>query len=95
MTENKEKNYMLIQDGCGACASAKEILKEPIRNKKLILVDVNTEKGYQLAEKHNIEGVPTIINEKNDFQQKCLLNKTGAKMYCDDGSERQLIKKSE
>jgi len=90
-----EKNYMIVQDGCDACNMAKEILKDNIKNKRLILLDINSKKGAELTEKHKIETVPTIINEKDTFQQKCFLVKDGSKMLCDDGSEKQLIKESE
>jgi len=90
-----EKNYMLVQDGCGACGMAKDLLKVPINEKKLILVDANSKKGIELSEKHKIMSVPTIINEKDTFQQKCYLSKDGSKMHCDDGTEKQLIFKKE
>lgn len=90
MTE--EKNYMLVQDGCGVCNDAKELLKEPIKENKLIILDIDSEKGAELAEKHGIEDVPTIINEKDMFQQKCFINEDG-KIYCEDGTEKELIKR--
>jgi len=89
----EEKNYMIVQDGCDACNMAKEILKDNIKEKKLILLDINSEKGAELTEKLKIETVPTIINEKDTFQQKCYLVKDGTKMFCDDGTEKQLIEK--
>ena len=73
MTE--EKNYMLVQDGCGVCKDAKELYKEPIKQKKLIILDIGSEKGAELVEKHKVELVPTIINEKDMFQQKYLFLK--------------------
>jgi len=91
----EEKNYMVIQDDCGACGMAKDLLKVPIKEKKLILVNANSKKGIELSQKHKIETVPTIINEKDTFQQKCYLSKDGSKMYCDDGTDRTLIKKAE
>jgi hypothetical protein len=86
---------MIVQNDCGACDLAKELLKEPINKKELIILDVNSEKGLELAEKYKIESIPIIINENDKFQQKCYLSKDGAKMYCDDGTEKELIKKSE
>ena len=91
MTEEKEINYMLVQDGCGACAMAKKLLEEPIKKGKIKIVNVSTKEGLELAEKHDVRAVPTIINEKGDFQQKCFLSKDGKKMYCDDGSEKKII----
>lgn len=82
---------MLVQDGCGACAEAKEILKDSIEQKKIIVVDYASEEGAELAEKHQIETVPTIINEKNDFQQKCFISSEAEKMFCEDGTEKKLI----
>lgn len=95
MSDDKEKNYMIIQDGCGVCKEAKDLLKESIKQKKIILLDINSEKGSELAERHKIDAVPTIINENNKFQQKCLISKDYAKILCDDGSIKELIKKSE
>ncbi len=86
---------MLIQDDCEACKQAKEILKESIKSKRLILIDINSEKGLKLAEKFKIDTVPTIINKNDKLQQKCFISKDYSKMYCDDGTEKQLIKKSE
>jgi glutaredoxin len=82
---------MLVQDGCGACAAAKELLKDSIESKKIVLVDATSEKGIELADRHKIETVPTIINEKGDFQQKCFISKDGEKMFCDDGSEKVIL----
>ena len=90
MTE--EKNYMLIQDGCNVCNEAKELLKDPIKQNKLILLDINSEKGAELVEKHKVELVPTIINEKDMFQQKCFISEDG-NIHCEDGSEKELLKK--
>ena len=86
---------MIVQDGCEACDMVKEILKDNIKDKKLILLDINSKKGAELTEKHKIETVPIIINVKDTFQQKCYLNGDASKMHCDDGTEKQLIKKKE
>jgi len=90
MTE--EKNYMLVQDGCGVCKDAKELYKEPIKQKKLIILDISSEKGAELVEKHKVELVPTIINEKDMFQQKCFISEDG-NIHCEDGSEKEIINK--
>ena len=95
MSENEEKNYMLVQDECDACKTATHLLKEPIKQNKIVLVDITSDLGLQLAEKHKVESVPTIINVKDTFQQKCFLNGDASKMHCDDGTEKQLIKKKE
>jgi len=84
---------MIVQDDCGACAMAKELLSEPIKQEKLILLNIKSKEGLELVEKHKIETVPTIINEKDTFQQKCYLYKDGSRMKCEDGTERILIKK--
>jgi len=81
---------MIVQDDCGACAIAKELLSEYIEQEKLILLNINSEEGMKMAEKHKIESVPTIINEKDEFQQKCYLYKDGFKMQCEDGTEKVL-----
>nr|BDI55190.1 MAG: thioredoxin-like disulfide oxidoreductase [uncultured archaeon] len=95
MSDNKEKNYMLVQDGCGACSFVAKVLKESIKQNKIILLDVNSKKGAELVEKHEIESVPTIINENNDFQQKCFIGKNVKSMFCENGTEKELIKESE
>ena len=92
MSDNNEKNYMLVQEGCGACDYAKDSLKDPIGQNKIILLDTGSKKGIELVNKHEVDTVPTIINEKDNFQQKCYLNKDGTKMFCDDGTEKNLIK---
>ena len=86
---------MIVQDDCDACGVAKELLSEPIKQDKLILLNINSKEGLELAEKHEIESVPIIINEKDTFQQKCYINKDGNGMRCEDGTERILTKKSE
>lgn len=83
---------MLVQDGCGACVEAKELLKNNIKQKRIVVLDIVSEKGLELAEKHNVESVPTIINEKDKFQQKCYLSNDGSKMFCENGEEKELIK---
>ena len=95
MTESKEINYMLVQDGCGACAEAKELFKKDITDKNLVLVDITSEKGMEMVEKHDVDSVPTIINEKDSFQQKCFISKEGERMFWEDGTEKQLLKKSD
>lgn len=91
MTE--EKNYMMVQDGCGVCDYAKKFFKDSIKNKELVLIDADSKKGEELIEKLKIEAVPVIINEKDAFQQKCFISKNGNKMFCDDGTEKEIIKK--
>ena len=86
---------MLVQDGCGACAEAKELFKEDIIDKSLVIVDITSEKGMKMVENHDVESVPTIINEKDSFQQKCFISKEGERMFCEDGTEKQLLKKSD
>lgn len=86
---------MLVQDGCGACAEAKELLKDDIKQKRIILFDITSKKGSELAEKHEVESVPTIINEKDNFQQKCYLSNDAVKMFCENGEEKELIKKKD
>lgn len=95
MSDNNEVNYMLVQDGCGACAEAKELFKDAIEKKEIILLDYASEKGLELANRHEVESVPTIINEKDSFQQKCFISKEGERMFCEDGTEKQLLKKSD
>jgi glutaredoxin len=90
MTENKEKNYMITQDGCGACEAAKKMLKDRFKNGKLIDTPVDSELGKKFAKEHNIKAVPTIINENDGNFQKCLLSKDGQKIFCEDGSEKPL-----
>ncbi len=86
---------MLVQDGCGACEEAKEILKDDIKQKKIILLDTISEKGAELVEKHNIESIPTIINEKDKFQRKCYISEDYSKMYCENGEVKELKKKDD
>lgn len=86
---------MLVQDGCSACDEAKEILKDDIKQKRIILFDITSKEGSELAEKHNIETVPTIINEKDKFQRKCYISEDYSKMLCENGEVKELIKKKE
>ena len=95
MSENKEKNYIIVQDGCSACQQAKELFKDEIERKDFIVLDINSEKGMELAKKHKIELVPTIINIKDKLEQKCYISKDDTKIFCDDGTEKELIEKSE
>ena len=81
---------MLVQEGCGACAEAEEMLKESISQKKIILLDATSEKGAELVEKYKVETVPTIINKKDEFEQKCFIGKDGDKMFCENGEEKEL-----
>jgi len=81
---------MIVQDGCGACEEAKETLKDQIKQKKIVVLDIVSEKGLELAEKHEVETVPTIINGKDKFQQKCYLYSDSNKMFCEDGTEKDL-----
>lgn len=92
MSDDKEKNYMLVQDGCNMCDYAKELFKEPIKAKKLIIIDATSEKGSEIVERLEVEAVPVIINEKDDFQQVCLISKDGKKIFCDNGTEKEIIK---
>ena len=84
---------MLVQDGCGACVEAKEILKDQIKEKRVIILDAISKKGLELVEKYEVESVPTIINKKDGFEQKCYLSKDADKIFCEDGTEKKLIKK--
>ena len=86
---------MLVQDGCGACAEAKEILKDQIKQKKIVILETLSEKGLELVKKYEVESVPTIINNKNGFEQKCYLSKDADKIFCEDGTEKKLIKKED
>ena len=95
MNDNKEKSYMIVQDGCGVCKEAKEKLKESIKQEKIIVLDIGSEKGAELANKYKISHVPVIINNEDKFQQKCLISKDYDKIFCEDGTEKELIKKSE
>lgn len=81
---------MIVQDGCGACEEAKETLIDQIKRKSIIVLDILSGKGLELAEKYNIESVPTIINGKDKFQQKCYLYSDSNKMFCEDGTEKEL-----
>ena len=81
---------MIVQDGCGACDEAKETLKDQIKQKKIVVLDILSEKGLELAEKHEVETVPTIINGKDKFQQKCYLYSDSNKMFCENGTEKEL-----
>ncbi len=90
MTDNKEKNYMLVQNDCGACDEAKELLKEFIKQDKIVLLDTTSDKGSELVEKNKVESVPTIINEKNKFQQKCYLSESGKQFFCEDGTIKEI-----
>ena len=94
MTENEDVNYMLVQDGCNVCTEAKELFSEPIKSKKLIILNITSEKGLELAEKHQIETVPTIINIKDDFQKKCFINRDGT-VLCEDNTEIDLNKETD
>lgn len=87
MTENKqdqEINYMITQEGCGACESAQQIepIKKAIEEGRIKVTPLETQEGLELANKHQIRATPTIINKKGDFEQKCLISKDGSKMYC-------------
>jgi glutaredoxin len=86
----KEINYMITQEGCGACKQAKELLKDVIASGKIEPVDVKTKKGLKLAQRHNVRATPTIINKNGDLEQKCLLSKDGTKMVCENGEEKKL-----
>ena len=87
---SEETRYMIVQEGCGACAEAKELFKENIEKKTIVVLDITSEKGAELAERNNVETVPTIINEVGEFQQKCFISKEGEKMICEDGTEKRL-----
>jgi len=93
MSDKNEKNYMLVQDGCGACDEAKELLKDDIKRKKIVVFDIMSGKGLELAEKHEVDSVPTFINEKDKFQQKCYLSESGKQFFCEDGTIKELNKK--
>lgn len=81
---------MIVQDGCGACDEAKEMLKDQIKEKSVIVLDIVSEKGAELAEKYKVDSTPTIINGKDKFQQKCYLYSNSNKMFCEDGTEKEL-----
>ena len=81
---------MLIQDGCEACAEAKELFKDAIKKKEMVLLDAASEKGMELADKHEINSVPTIINKKGNIEQICFISSEGESMFCEDGTEKQL-----
>ena len=53
---------MIVGKGCSHCADAKEGLKEHITNGKIRVLDIATDKdAMDLADKYNIDAVPSII----------------------------------
>jgi len=86
---SEETRYMIVQEGCGACAEAKEMFKENIKKKTLVVLDITSEKGSELAERNSVESVPTIIHEVGEFQQKCFIGKDGKQFFCDDGTIKE------
>lgn len=92
MTENKKGSfsYMITQDGCGACAEAEKMLENAIKEGKVKPINVKTKEGYELAEKHNVQATPTLINIDGELEQKCYISKDGTKMYCDDGTKKEI-----
>lgn len=53
------KKILFTSKYCGACASAKKILKENRVNYKEVSVD--NKKGNTIANKHNIKYLPTLM----------------------------------
>lgn len=89
MSEKKEKDIMITQDGCGYCETAKEKLKNEIDAGNIEIVPLETKRGKELMKKHNIALTPTILNRKDDGEiQKCYIAKDGEKLLCEDGSEK-------
>jgi len=88
--DSNEKNTLIVQDNCGYCEKAQEILSAKILRGEIEVINANSIRGNELIQKHEIQSTPIMINQKDDLAQKCYLGKDGDKMFCDDGSEKEL-----
>lgn len=91
----KEKKIMIVQDQCGFCKQAEEVLKDPIKNGQIEVIDADSYRGKELVKKFDLDAIPVILEPNDKFDngfQKCYLSEDGKKAYCEDGSQKEMIK---
>lgn len=84
MSDNFEFT-MIVGQGCPACATARRVLAERITSGQIEVIDAITdEKGMELANKHNITGVPSmIVNDKaTNMSEVCELKRDLSGVIC-------------
>lgn len=87
---SKEKEIMIVQDGCGHCEDAIEKLQPFIKNGQVEAVNAFSPRGQAYCDKYDVDATPTILSGKGDDLKKCLLSEDGKKIFCEDGSEKVL-----
>ncbi|HEC37838.1 hypothetical protein LCGC14_0223270 [marine sediment metagenome] len=76
---------MLVLDGCGHCADAKEKLKDRIASGKIKIGNLsNDESARKLAALHNVKGAPTLIlkDKTTNFTEACNISPDGKRAVC-------------
>ena len=83
------KYKMVAIDGCGNCATAKEILTRDKKMGKVEVIQEGTEAFNKIVKDKNISEFPTFITEDDR-----ICNLTGTteeyKLECKDGSEEEI-----
>ena len=85
--ESEKYNFtMIIGQGCPACIMAKKGLSKRIDSGQIKVMDVvSDEKARDLADKYNINAVPSIIaeNKATQFMEVCELRGDLSGVICD------------
>lgn len=91
--ENKYDLTMLVMDGCGHCAKAKEALKPFIDSGRIQVRDVAHDPvARELAKTNNITAVPQFIARDKVLHttEVCELTQEANKIICNNGKEVKL-----
>lgn len=78
---------MIVGEGCPYCAQAKSVLKDKIDSGKIKVMDVaKSKEALDLANKFNIDGVPSIIinNKATNIAEVCELKPDLSGVSCKD-----------
>lgn len=86
MSDNYEFT-LITQEGCPHCLTIREILKDRISSGAVRVLDISNDKGaMDLANKHNITAVPSILvkDKATNTTEVCELSGDGRKVFCPD-----------
>ena len=82
---DNEEVSMFEQEGCGWCATAKDLLKDKIESGKVNILNISKSKdAFELALKHKVTSTPTFLvkNKKTEGIEVCELSKDGSRLLC-------------
>jgi len=75
------KMYLLTFKDCPGCEEAKEHFKEEIESGEISIIDIDSDKGVEIINALNINGVPKIVIETSNGSY-CLVSEDGTVDSC-------------